>query len=102
MLDRRGHEGQILHARNLRRRELALRLLALAEDRMEQIQLAVDEGLLAKINVTENERLIVDRRTWPAHEGWRCRRHRSKTEEKLKFGVCLRLRLFAVEQQVPQ
>jgi len=45
-----------------RRREIAVRLLALAEDRMQQIRDAVDEGLLAAINLTENERLIVDRR----------------------------------------
>ena len=45
-----------------RRREIALRLLSLAEDRMDQVELAVDEGLLAPINLTENQRLIVDRR----------------------------------------
>lgn len=45
-----------------RRREIAVRLLALAEDRMAQIELAVREGLLAAINLTENQRLIVDRR----------------------------------------
>ncbi len=45
-----------------RRREIAVRLLALAEDRMAQIELAVQEGLLAAINLTENQRLIVDRR----------------------------------------
>jgi outer membrane protein TolC len=45
-----------------RRREIAVRLLALAEDRMAQIELAVNEGLIAAINLTENQRLIVDRR----------------------------------------
>jgi len=43
-------------------REVALRLLALAEDRTEQLRLAVEEGLLPAVNLTENERLIVDRR----------------------------------------
>ena len=42
-------------------REIAVRLLALAEDRAEQIQVAVDEGQLAPINLVENRRLIVDR-----------------------------------------
>ena len=45
-----------------RKREIALRLLALAEDRTNQLELAVREGLLAPINLVENERLIVDRR----------------------------------------
>lgn len=45
-----------------RRREIAVRLLALAVDRMGQIEDAVNEGLLAPINLTENQRLIVDRR----------------------------------------
>ena len=42
-------------------REISVRLLALAETRREQIELAVAEGLLAAINLTENQRLIVDR-----------------------------------------
>lgn len=45
-----------------RRREVAVRLLALAEDRMAQIELAVREGLLAALNLVENRRLIVERR----------------------------------------
>lgn len=45
-----------------RRREIAVRLLALAEDRMSQIELAVREGLLAALNLIENRRLIVERR----------------------------------------
>ncbi len=45
-----------------RLREIARRLLALAESRMAQVRLAVEEGLLPRINLTENERLIVDRR----------------------------------------
>jgi cobalt-zinc-cadmium efflux system outer membrane protein len=45
-----------------RRREIARRLLALADDRQEQVSLAVEEGLLARINLTDNERLIVERR----------------------------------------
>jgi cobalt-zinc-cadmium efflux system outer membrane protein len=44
-----------------RRREIARRLLALAEGRMAQIRLAVEEGELARIDLTENQRLIVDR-----------------------------------------
>ena len=44
-----------------RLREIALRLLALAEDRADQIEIAVEEGLLAPINLVENRRLIVDR-----------------------------------------
>lgn len=40
---------------------IAERLLRLAEDRAEQIQTAVDEGQLARINVTDNRRLIVER-----------------------------------------
>ncbi len=46
-----------------RSREIAIRLLALAEDRMAQIDLAVREGLLAGINLIENQRLIADRRS---------------------------------------
>lgn len=45
-----------------RKREVALRLLALAEDRMSQVELAVSEGLIAPINLDENRRLIVERR----------------------------------------
>ena len=45
-----------------RLREVAVRLLALAENRMQQLELAVEEGLLAPMNLTENERLIVERR----------------------------------------
>lgn len=45
-----------------RMREIAVRLLALAQNRMEQVESAVEEGLLAAINRTENQRLIVDRR----------------------------------------
>lgn len=44
-----------------RLREIAVRQLALAEDRREQVELAVAEGFLAPINLTENQRLIVDR-----------------------------------------
>lgn len=43
-------------------REIALRVLALAEDRTDQLELAVREGLLAPITLTENQRLIVSRR----------------------------------------
>lgn len=46
-----------------RRREIAVRLLALADDRQEQVELAVGEGLLAKINLLDNQRLIVERRS---------------------------------------
>lgn len=46
-----------------RLREIARRLLALAEDRADQFENAVEEGLLAAIVVTENQRLVVDRRT---------------------------------------
>lgn len=45
-----------------RLREISTRLLALADDRTEQLIEAVDEGLLPPINLTENERLVVDRR----------------------------------------
>ncbi|MHC4263857.1 MAG: TolC family protein [Planctomycetota bacterium] len=44
-----------------RLREIALRLLALADDRTEQIENGVEEGLLAPINLTENQRLVVER-----------------------------------------
>lgn len=44
-----------------RRREIAQGLLDLAQDRMAQINLQVDEGKLAEIDRTENQRLIVDR-----------------------------------------
>ena len=45
-----------------RQREVAVRLLALAEDRMDQITEAAEKGLLAGINIKDNQRLIVDRR----------------------------------------
>jgi len=44
-----------------RRREIAVQLATLARDRQEQVQLAVDEGLLAHINLADNQRLIVER-----------------------------------------
>lgn len=44
-----------------RRREIAQGLLELALDRTEQVNLQVDEGALAEIDRTENQRLIVDR-----------------------------------------
>ncbi|MHC4892935.1 MAG: TolC family protein [Planctomycetota bacterium] len=44
-----------------RRREIAQGLLELAQNRMEQVNLQVDEGALAEIDRTENQRLIVDR-----------------------------------------
>ena len=43
-------------------REIAQRLLALADDRTEQLETAVEDGLLAPINLTENQRLVVDRK----------------------------------------
>ncbi|MEM7306623.1 MAG: TolC family protein [Planctomycetota bacterium] len=44
-----------------RLREVALRQLGLAEDRMDQLGELIDEGLLPPIIATENERLIVER-----------------------------------------
>jgi outer membrane protein TolC len=45
-----------------RRHEIARRLLDLAENRQDQVELAVEEGQLARINLTDNQRLIVERR----------------------------------------
>lgn len=44
-----------------RLREIDLRLLDLAKNRMENVREAVDKGLLAPIDLVENQRLIVDR-----------------------------------------
>lgn len=44
------------------RREVARRLLALAEDRQSQIELGVEEGLFAPIAESDNRRTIVERR----------------------------------------
>ncbi len=45
------------------KRRIAASLLQLAEDRQGQVQTAVTEGQLAEINLVDNERLIVDRRS---------------------------------------
>lgn len=45
------------------RQRVAQALLDLAETRQSQVELAVEEGLLAPIAVMDNERLIVERRT---------------------------------------
>jgi outer membrane protein TolC len=43
------------------KRAITLRLLGLARDRQQQVELAVAEGELAEINLVENRRLIVER-----------------------------------------
>ncbi|MEO0651803.1 MAG: TolC family protein [Planctomycetota bacterium] len=45
-----------------RRREIAQRLLGLAEQRTGQVELLVETGEVAQINEKENQRLVVDRR----------------------------------------
>jgi len=76
-IEREGAEPKILEKRLSATRKAALaywkwvaqgaklriaeRILQLALDRAEQLQAAVDEGLLAPINLTDNRRLIVDR-----------------------------------------
>lgn len=44
-------------------REIARLLLALAEDRQDQVERAVEEGEVAPIAIADNQRLIVDRRS---------------------------------------
>lgn len=44
-----------------RKRAIALRLLELARGRQSQVQVLVDEGQIARINLVDNERLIVER-----------------------------------------
>ena len=46
-----------------KKRAIAQRLLQLAEGRQEQVEILVEEGQLAKINLVENQRLIVERRS---------------------------------------
>ena len=46
-----------------RKRSIAQRLLELAEGRQEQVQILVEEGQLAAINLIENQRLIVERQS---------------------------------------
>lgn len=70
-----------------RQREVAVRLLALAEGRRQQITLAVEEGLLARINLTENQRLIVDRQS-----------DRIRAEQKLRE-TAIKLSLFWRDSQ---